>query len=139
MRKTGKIQVRSGKLTDLRQLERAAEQMPDGWHSFELKSRTRRSLPQNAYFHAILPDIMQGLQDAGYYEINTPEKAKQVLKALFFKKEVTNGIETIEVVEDTSATSKEEFSERIEQIIVWAREYLNIDIAPPETQTQFFN
>jgi hypothetical protein len=130
-----KIKIRNGAVENPEVLSRAFAKLKDGYYMVQVKSRRNRSLQQNAYLHAVLPDIMQGLQDAGYQEINTVEKAKQVVKALFFKTQVTNGIETIDVIEDTSATSREDFTARIDQMIIWAKEYLGIDIAPPDSQT----
>jgi hypothetical protein len=113
--------------------------LKDGKYLVSFKPYKRRSLNQNAWLHAICPLIMQGLQDRGYQEIDTPLKAKSVLKTMFFKVGVSNGIEHMEVIQDTSETSKADFSARAERIIIWAKEYLNLDVAPPGEQINIFN
>lgn len=112
--------------------------LPHGRYKVIIEQEDKRSLQQNAWIHAVLPDIMIALRDAGYSEVKTPEDAKDVVKALFFKKEVTNGTETIGVVQGTSKTSKLDFTSKAEEIIRWASEYLGIDIAPPSEQTEIF-
>lgn len=107
----------------------------DGWYLARCRSLKKRSLPQNSWFHAVLPDILEGLREKGFNEVKTETDAKNVVKALFFKKTISNGIEDIEIIEDTSDTSKLDFAERAEDIIIWANEYLGLDIAPPAQQT----
>lgn len=111
---------------------------PAGRYKVIIEQVDKRSLSQNSWIHAILPEIVIGLRQAGYSEVKTPEDAKDVIKALFFKKEVTNGSETIEVIQGTSKTSKLDFSSKAEEIIRWGVEYLGIDIAPPSEQTEIF-
>ena len=79
------------------------------------------------------------LREAGYDDIKTNEDAKDLIKTLFFKKQITNGTETIEVIQGTSKTSKLDFTQKADEIIRWATEYLQIDIAPPEKQLEVFN
>jgi hypothetical protein len=132
------VHIRDGKITNPAAVRKAFNELKDGKYVCEISKYNKRSLPQNDWFHAICPDVMKALMDAGYYEVNTPDKAKEVLKSIFFKKVVSNGVEEIEVIEGTSAVSKEVFSEKAEQIIIWAKEYLNIDIAPPGKPIELF-
>lgn len=104
----------------------------DGSYRIKLQSTRKRTLPQNKWLHAILPHVLKGLQDVGYIDIRTTRQVKAVLKAIFFKKEVSNGIETITIIEDTSDTDVYDFAERAEEIILWGKDYLSIDIAPPD-------
>lgn len=108
--------------------------LPPGRYKVIIEQEDKRSLNQNSWIHAILPEIVMGLRDAGYSEVKTPEDAKDVIKSLFFKKEVTNGTETIEVIQGTSKTSKLDFTSKAEEIIRWASEYLGIDVSPPNEQ-----
>lgn len=96
----------------------------------------QRSLPQNAWLHAVLPDILKGLQDIGYNEIRTAEQAKAFIKSMFFRVTYTNGIDVVEVIQGTSETDKTDFCSKAEEIIIWADQYLGIDIAPPGAQTE---
>lgn len=110
-----------------------------GKYLVSFKPYKRRSLNQNNWLHAICPIVMKGLQDAGWYEIDTPYKAKNFIKEMFFKVGISNGIEHMEIVQGTSEADKADFAQRAERIIIWAREYLNLDIAPPGEQINIFN
>lgn len=112
--------------------------LPAGRYKVKIENEDKRSNSQNAWFHVVLPEILIGLRDAGYEDIKTPEDAKDLVKALFFKKQVSNGPETIEVIQGTSKTSKLDFSSKAEEIIKWAAEYLGIEIAPPDKQLEAF-
>lgn len=99
----------------------------------------KRTLQQNDWLHAVLPDITKALREvAGYNEIRTTEDAKDFLKTMFFKKEISNGVETVAIIQGTSETSKLDFASKAEDIIIWAQTYLGIDIAPPGKQFEFF-
>lgn len=115
------------------------KELANGKYLVSFKPYKRRSLNQNNWLHAICPIVMKGLQDAGWYEIDTPYKAKNFLKEMFFKVGISNGIEHMEIVQGTSETDKADFAQRAERIIIWAREYLNLDIAPPGEQINIFN
>lgn len=112
--------------------------LPSGRYKVRIENEDQRTLNQNSWFHAVLPEIKMALNNMGYDEVKTNEDAKDVVKALFFKKEVTNGTETIEVIQGTSKTSKVDFTSKAEEIIKWAAEYLGIQIAPPEKQLEAF-
>ena len=112
--------------------------LPQGRYKVVVTQVHQRSLQQNSWIHAILPDLVLALRYAGYSEVKTTEDAKDIVKALFFKKEITNGTETIEVIQGTSKTSKLDFTTKAEEIIRWASEYLGIDVAPPSEQTEIF-
>lgn len=114
------------------------DKLEDGRYKLLTPKSTQRSLQQNAWFHAILPDIMKGLQDVGYYMITDTDKAKAFVKELFFKVPLSNGVETVMVIQDTHETSKEDFAIRAEKIIIWAQEYLGLSIAPPGKQTELY-
>lgn len=124
----------SGEWRNVKAMKQFWDELPNGKYVATIKSASKRSLLQNAWFHAVLPDILQGLREIGYNEIRTTEDAKDVVKALFFKKSLTNGSETIEVIEGTSEQSKINFAEKAEEIIMWASQYLGIDVAPPAKQ-----
>jgi hypothetical protein len=113
---------------------RKAFKLNPGRYKLTIEDASKRTLPQNAWFHAVLPYIFRGLRDAGFNEVKDVRDAKAVVKALFFKRTVTNGIDTIEIIEGTSKQSKINFAEKATEIIDWAAQYLGIDIAPPSSQ-----
>lgn len=129
---------KDGIITNPKAIEKHLERLPDGRYKLQTPKSTQRSLQQNAWFHAVLPDIMRGLQEVGYYMITDTDKAKAFVKELFFKVPISNGIETVNVVQDTHETSKEDFTLRAEKIITWADEYLGIRIEPPGKQMSFY-
>ena len=127
-----------GQIKNKAQLKRFFDEMPNGKNLLTQKKANKRTLPQNAWFHSVLPDIRDALREVGYNEVKTVDDAKKVVKGLFFKKIISNGIDEIEIIEGTSDTTKEDFVSRAEEIIIWGKEYLGIDIAPPNTQVTMF-
>lgn len=113
--------------------------LPAGRYKVVIENEDKRTNEQNKWIHAVLPEILMGLRAQGFDDIKTNEDAKDLIKAMFFKKQVSNGTETIEVVQGTSKTSKLDFTTKAEEIIRWASEYLGIDIAPPEKQLTVFH
>lgn len=114
-------------------------ELPEGKYKVVITKSDKRTLQQNDWLHAVLPGIRDALRDiAGYNEVRTTEDAKDFLKTMFFKKEITNGIETVEIIQGTSETSKLDFASKAEDIIIWAKDYLGIDVAPPNHQFEFF-
>lgn len=113
--------------------------LPAGRFKIIVQPIDKRTNQQNSWLHAVLPEILMGLRNLGYDEVKTSEDAKDIVKAIFFKKEISNGSETIEVIQGTSKTSKLDFSTKADEIIRWAAEYLGIDIAPPGDQLVFID
>ena len=132
------VHIRDKKIDNPKTIKRAFDELEDGRYLVEIKKSNKRTLAQNAWLHAILPDVLAGLRNMGYDAVRTTIDAKKVLKTMFFKKVVSNGVEDIPIIEDTSDTSKEDFIERTDAIIRWAQDYLGINIAPPNKQFEFF-
>ena len=110
----------------------------NGKYKITISKADKRSLNQNSWFHSVLPLIKDGLRDAGFDEVRNEDDAKAVVKGLFFKKYVTNGVETIPIIEGTSEATKLDFASKADEIIKWAKDYLSIDVAPPGAQFEFF-
>lgn len=130
--------IENGQIRNKTALRYAFDNLSDGRYKLTIVKSSKRSLQQNNWLHAVLPDILKGLREVGYNELRDVNDAKNFVKSLFFKKIITNGIEEHEMIEDTGKTSKEVFMERADRIITWGREYLNIDIAPPFKQIEIF-
>lgn len=133
------LHIRNGEITNKQAVRKLFDALQDGRYKVTVEKSNKRSLNQNNWFHAVLPDILQGLRNIGFNEVRTTDDVKSILKEMFFKKPVTNGVETFFVTEGTSETSKEVFIERADQIITWAKEYLGIDVAPPFKQIEIFS
>lgn len=132
------IRKENGQFKNMAKWKDHCAALPDGNYKFTCHRSTKRSLQQNDWFHAVLPDILAGLREVGYNEIRTLDDAKDFIKSVFFRKSVTNGIDTVEIIEGTSAQSKLDFASKAEDIIIWASQYLGIDIAPPSQQLEIF-
>lgn len=134
------IHIRDGEVinpTALRKLfDRIAEAKCNGKYEVAIKDANKRTVAQNSWFHAVLPDITKGLRDQGFNEVRNEDDAKAIVKSLFFKKVQSNGVEEIPVIEGTSDVNKLPFAEKADQIIMWAKDYLGIDIAPPGKQLE---
>ena len=123
--------IEAGEIKNKQVVKKAFDNLPEGRYKVTIVKSNKRSLNQNSWLHAILPDILIGLRDNGFNEVRTTQDVKSILKELFFKREITNGVESLFVIDGTSGTSKELFMERADQIITWAKDYLGIDVAPP--------
>src|ERR1043165_9083989 len=85
----------------------------------------QRSLAQNAYLHSVvIPMVFDGLRNQGFNEVKDYEDAKTVIKNLFLKKKITNGIETFEIVQDTHKLTTKEMADFVDEVIQWAAMYL---------------
>lgn len=115
--------------------EKMAE-LKDGTYTLTIeKWFSQRTSPQNRYFHGIVvPLVFDGLVQAGFNEVKDTEDAKIVLKGLFLKKKISNGIETFEMIQDTHKLTTEEMAEFIDEVIMWAAVYLSITIPAPNQQ-----
>lgn len=133
------LHIRNGEITNKQAVRKLFDALQDGRYKATIEKSNKRSLNQNNWFHAVLPDILQGLRNVGFNEVRTTDDVKSILKEMFFKKPVTNGVETFMITEGTSETSKEVFIERADQIITWAKDYLGIDVAPPFKQIEIFS
>jgi hypothetical protein len=94
------------------------------------KRGSKRSLPQNAYYHAVVVQmVMMGLREIGYSL--SLDETHFFLKQKFNPVQIPgNGGLVIEVPGTTTQLNKIEFSEYIERIAQWAVEYLNVVIPP---------
>lgn len=129
-----------GKIINTKAVKNLFDSLKSGKHLLTCKNINNRSLDQNKYYWScIVPLVRKGLFDAGYNDVTENETAHEILKHLFLKKKVSNGIETIEIAGSSADLTTIEFSSYIEQIAQWASEYLGIVIPPPGTQTSFFN
>lgn len=100
------------------------------------KAKAKRSLSQNAYYHAaVVPIVQQGLKDLGIKF--SKEQTHEMLKLRFLKEEIpiNEHGEFITRIKSTTDLNKLEFSDYIEEIIQWSSEYLNVIIEPPLKQT----
>ena len=106
------------------------------------KRKKKRSLPQNAYIHAILiPLFKEALNNVGFDEIRTTDQCKDLMKALFLQTDYVNRDtgEVIKSFKNTSELSTFEMTEFIEAAIKYAWDNMNFKIPLPNEQAQIFN
>lgn len=121
------------KIIKRREFDLCIQTAPKGrWFMVLTKIYRKRSLNQNAYYHAVcVPLVKDGLFDVGYKLTN--EQTHEYLKETFLRQEITN--ETTGEVKYINRSTTElktiEFNEYIYEIISWASEYLNIKIPLP--------
>lgn len=102
------------------------------------KRKTKRSVEQNAYFHAVvIPMVSDGMYEAGWREAIDHGWTKNKLKEMFLKRTAFNEKtgEGMEFIQDTSALTTSEFMDLIADVQKWGSEYLNIYIPDPNEQT----
>lgn len=99
---------------------------------------SKRSLPQNAYYHGIVvQSVMLGLREIGYSLSH--DETHFFLKAKFNPVQVPNKHgEAIELPGTTTQLNKTEFSDYIERIAQWSAEYLGVVIPPANADLKLF-
>lgn len=102
------------------------------------KRGSKRSLPQNRYYHGIVvQSVMLGLREIGYHISH--DETHFFLKQKFNPVQVPgNGGAVIELPGTTTQLNKIEFSEYIERIAQWAAEYLSIEIPAANADLKMF-
>ena len=112
----------------------------DGKYSVEVKLRRNpRSNDQNGWlWGCIYPMLLDGLLAAGW-EFTDVEQVHEFFKSLFAKESVVNR-HTGEIVDFPTSTAKMDtvtFASYCEQLRLWGREYLGIEI--PDPDPRWFN
>jgi hypothetical protein len=135
--------VSKGKLkyTELDKFKHNIANLPDGYYSNTIKRvYNNRSNEQNKYYWGVvLPNLVEGLKDVGYAELSI-EEAHEFCKNKFIFQEtknmcvvnkVTGEIQNIKYYPSTAKLTTTEFNEYFERIIIFASEYLSINIPYP--------
>lgn len=92
------------------------------------KVRTKRTLPQNAYYHGVIVKMIA--DEVGYAN---PDEVHQALKMMFLKKFI--GKQQIPTVRSTTDLDTLEFEDYLEKVRTWAGETLNMRIPLPNEIT----
>lgn len=130
----------NGQIANKKVIRFLFEQLKDGRYQVEVFPHDKRSNPQNRYLHGILiPEFRKALNSVGYGEVKTDEQAKLILKSMFLTKEVNNDCDGVDqkvhYVQDTHTLTKEEMTILIDEVIQFAAENMNYQIAYPSEQT----
>lgn len=128
------IHIENQKIINPKVMRQLIDSLKDGRYLVAIKSFKRRSLPQNAYYWAVLvPMIREGLHDQGWDEIQDDEDAHEFIKSQFLTRSVPN-VNTGEMITVPGSTRKlttVEFNELVARIQQWASEFLGIYIPGP--------
>lgn len=133
--------MESGRIKNRETITKLFNSLGDGTYLLRIFIRRKRTLPQNDYYWGVICEMVRdGLRDAGYEGVRTPEDAHEVLKYLFLKQQVYNkntGELLAEIPGSTAALNTYDFSQYIERVIQWAAEYLSIVIPYPNEEVSF--
>lgn len=90
------------------------------------------------YFGAVCPLAMQGYQDIGYDEIQTPYQAHKALEKMFCIKSIVNKLtgELIDIPGSIMDLEPQEFNLYLEKVYQFCAEHLYTIIPPPLSQTK---
>ncbi|MBO9151906.1 hypothetical protein ACFOTA_06785 [Chitinophaga sp. GCM10012297] len=126
--------IENGQIKNPTDIRKQFSGLKDGTYLVKVSARKVRSLHQNAYYWGVVCDMVKdGLIEAGFAEVSSPDDAHEVLKGLFLKREIVS-LETGEVLTGSKSTTELttlEFNTYIEKIQHWAAEYLGISIPSP--------
>lgn len=131
------INVKSGQAESLAPIKNLCLNLKDGKYLFEPSKANKRSSQQNRYYFGIVVPLLQNaFKDYGHQL--TKEETHDFLKGKFNYLEVVNEEtgEFIAIPKTTTGLNKEQFSEYIEKIQIWASQFLNIVIPDPGQQME---
>jgi hypothetical protein len=106
-----------------------------------IKDARSRSLPQNAYYWAVVvPMVRKALYDLGYDEVKDNMDAHEVLKHLHLRKRIVSKQtgDVIDIAGSSASLTISEFNEYIENICRWASQNLDLVIPSPNQQMKDF-
>ena len=125
------INVQDGKMINKQEVAVQFQNLKDGQHYCELSSFKVRTLSMNAYWWGVLvPIARRGLYNIGYNEIKTDEDAHEALKKLFLKG-MPNILKPTSKKLSTATLTTVQFSQVINEVIIWAVTYLYEQIPYP--------
>lgn len=122
---------------ETKKMLRKVIQHSEGLHWVSItRCRDQRSLKQNAYLWSVVnPAVARGMNEA-WGETVSPEEAHEYLKARFISRTLVNH-NTGEVqgytVGSSASLDTAEFGEYLDKVILFAAEFLNVEIPPPST------
>lgn len=135
------IHIANKKVINMDEFRKAFSQLKDGKHLVTVKDMQRRSVPQNAYYWAVVvPMVRKGLYDAGFDAVRTNDDAHEVIKHIHLKKRMVSKQtgEVIDTARSTTELNMPDFNDFLEHVCRWSAEYLNVIIPSPNQQLAEF-
>jgi hypothetical protein len=131
------LNIEQDKEPNIKPLLKILPELRVGKYEVEFKHITKRSLNSNKYYWLIMDRYVQpALYDAGWNDIKNKDAAHEFVKSLFLKTKFTNESsgEVVERIRSTTELTKAEFNEYLEDIKMWAAQYLGVAIPDPNQQ-----
>lgn len=135
----GKIKDGVLTISSRKDFDNELKSMKDGLVSITVKSKSQRSLSQNAYIHLLFTIFKNELNQLG--NEFTMTEVKELAKAKYLIIDVVNestGECIGQRVKGTHELTKGEMTEFIENVIRWAAEMFHIVLPYPSEQIQVF-
>ena len=131
------IHIANKKVINMDEFRKAFNQLKDGKHLVTVKDMRRRSVPQNAYYWAVVvPMVRRGLYEAGFDAVRTNDDAHEIIKHIHLKKRMVSKQtgEVIDTARSTTELAMPEFNDFLEHVCRWSAEYLGVVIPSPHQQ-----
>lgn len=129
-----------GKITNRAALaEKFKKLKPNSSYKVAIRDVRKTTDKQRGYYFAgVCKLVMEGFQELGWEEIDTPYKAHKELEKMFCVKCIVNKHtgELMELPGDIMDYEPAEFNLYLEKIYQFAAQELNTVIPPPNTQTE---
>lgn len=136
------LNISNRKIINLDEFRKAFVSLKDGRYLITIKDMRKRSLPQNAYYWAVVvPLVRAGLYEAGYDEVQDNDDAHEVIKQVHLRKRIVSK-QTGDVIDIAGHTKKltiPEFNDFIERVSKWAAEFLGVVIPAPSHNMAMLN
>src|SRR5579859_4496962 len=113
------LHIEEGLIANKKHIREAFGNLKDGQYMVTIKWWKRRSQRQNAYYHAIVCNLVKdGLRQIGYDEVETSEDAHEILKQMFLSRKMVNrqtGELLTEITKSTTKLTTVEFEEYMDK------------------------
>lgn len=129
------LHKRNGEFLNHEEYRNYTRDLPDGRYLIEVNSAKKRSHPQNNfYWSVVVPLVYNALRDAGFDSVKTKEDAHMIMRTLFLKTvEERDGMKIEKILSTTELTTVG-FMEYLQNISIWAADYLSMAIPEPGQQ-----
>lgn len=131
------LNISNRKIINLQEFKSLVNSLKDGKHLVTFKDMRKRSLPQNAYYWAVVvPMVKRGLYEAGYDEVQSNDDAHEVIKQVHLRKRIVSKQtgDTIDISGSTAKLTMPQFNDFLESVCQWSAEFLGVVIPSPNQE-----
>lgn len=129
------INIEHGQIVQKKLVRKRFDELKDGSYKVSIIRGKRRTIQENRYYWGVvIPLVFEGLRDAGFEKIIDKDDAHSVCKSLFLKEVEEHGEIRIEKAGSTKKLTTNQFEDYLQNITIWAYDYLNVVIPAPGTQ-----